>query len=213
MMLLVIAALAFFYLTQNAGADTGAVPGPTDTSALDREIVVDVQHGTVLWQTGASLAGAGVSTGLLLLGAKAAIAGPIAAAVAGAIILIATLVSHTHLFANELVQHYENPFAQMLGRIIDAKDAGIAQGILARSDLEKYYNATAYIWNQYHLAMAGLIAKGGDWAVVAKQSLNNLNNEYKDELNGRVGMGGQFPNGFVTEVLAKMQLEMQSLPT
>jgi hypothetical protein len=140
------------------------------------------------------------ATGVLLFSATSwTIVGGI---IAGVFALVAALRSETHKYASVLVDKYENPFGNYFIQAQQSTQRGIGDGSLGADDVKQVYNGVYVAWGNYKAAMDDLIRRGGDWEIVAKQSLNNLNNEYKGERlsNGKVlgvGMGGAFPDGFI----------------
>jgi hypothetical protein len=162
---------------------------------------------------GAGFAGIGeaaaqTTTGTLLFSATSwTIIGGI---IAAAFVLLESLRTYGHLYANQLVEKYENPFGSYFTQAINAVDRGWQDGSMSSTDIKQIYNALFVAWQNYRAAMMDLIGRGSYWEIVAKQSLNNLNNEYQGERlsNGKVltvGMGGAYPNGFVTDWLAWLQ--------
>lgn len=137
----------------------------------------------------------------------ASLAGPIGAAVAAAILIVKSLISDTHLYANQLVQKYENPFGQAFIAVIQELENAYNAGTLTQNEVEAAYQGLGASWQNYEQIMHQLQNTGTDWYIVATQSLNNLDNEYLGVTlpNGKVlgaGEGGAYgdqPNyGFVS---------------
>jgi hypothetical protein len=179
---------------------------PSLTQDVQQQVLVDANTGKVLAGADAIAAGAGAtiagSSGIFL-GLSATAWTLIGAAVAGVIALVFALRSKTHLYANEIVQHYENPFGQYVIQIITHMDNSSTAGTLTCSDSQAMIQAVETAWQNYQDALHQLMNQSTDWLIVAKQSLNNLDNQYRGETlpNGKVldlGMGGVYPDGFMT---------------
>jgi hypothetical protein len=183
--------------------------------ALTNQVAFDIQSGEARFLTTStsavgvgvasiSLAASHTATGTLLFAASTwTIVGGI---IAGAFAVVTALRTYGHLYANSIVEHYENPFGDYFIQAIQAVDRGWQDGSMSSLDVKQLYNALYVAWNNYRAAMFELIGRGKEWEIVAKQSLNNLNNEFQGERlsNGKVlgqGMGGAYPEGFVTSWL------------
>jgi hypothetical protein len=218
---LLILGVAIFLLMKTRSNPAG-VPYPEANQPLDpatpdsytplndhltEQIAFDVQSGNVQTLkvgevvistafTGAATAAGQSATGVLLfsVGTWTVIGGIVAAAFA----VIQALRSNTHLYADAVVQNYENPFGQYWNQAIAVVDRGWqADGSLSSLDVKSIYNALFVAWNNYRAAMLELIGRGGDWEIVAKQSLFNLNEEFAGERlsNGRVLTPGSSQGG------------------
>jgi hypothetical protein len=124
----------------------------------------------------------GAGVGIAALIQAGAITGPVGAAIGAAIgaviLLVKTLISDTHLYANQLVQKYENPFAQNFIAVIQAVTDALNAGTLNQSSVIAAYNALYVSWQNYEATMHQLQTTSADWNIVATQSLNNLDNQY-----------------------------------
>ena len=123
--------------------------------------------------------------------------------------LVFALRSDTHLYADQLVQKYENPFGDYVIQIIQHETDEFNRQVLTKGDATAYVQAVRTSWENYQEVMLQLMGRSTNWLIVAKQSLNNLDNQYKDEVlpNGKrldVGMGGVYPDGFMTTWLRWM---------
>lgn len=208
----------------NVSADTAAAVqnppiNPADTSSIvqgsEQQIRVDLTTGKLVESgigiataAGAGIAGAAEGGTFIALSATAWTG--IGAAIAGVVALVFALRSDTHLFANQLVQKYENPFGDYVIQIIQHETDEFNRSALTKADASAYYQAVYTSWQNYQDVMHQLMARSTDWLIVAKQSLNNLDNQYRGEVlpNGKrldVGMGGVYPRGFMTTWLGWMQ--------
>ena len=122
-------------------------------------------------------------------------------------ILVKSLVSDVHLYANALVQQYENPFGQGVIAIIQKVTDELNAGTLTLDDATNARDAVVGGWTLYQAKMHEIQNQGTDWYIVATQSLNNLDNQYLGEQlpNGKVlgagmdGVYGDMPNyGFMS---------------
>jgi hypothetical protein len=171
----------------------------------------------------AAIGGVAAAAAAGILGAFAAtasLAGPIGAAIAGIALLIKQLVSDTHLFANEIVQKYENPFGQFVIQIVQQVTTELNDGTLTLGDANSAYAAVSNAWLQYQQRMTQLASQGTDWYIVTHQSLNNLDNQFKGERlpNGKVltvGMNGAYGTkdgyGFMSSWLDWLQARVTQL--
>lgn len=203
-----------YYLYKNASTNAAAVTEANSILAsnttstqnpaqANQQVYIDSKTGQVVW-SGIGAAGAAVPAAIasqaasgVFLGLSAAAWTGIGAAVAGAIALVYALRSTTHLKANELVSKYENPFGQFVIRVVSGEGQMMNAGTLTKTDALAALAATQKAWSDYKAQMFALMTQGPDWVIVAKQSLNNLDNMYKGEKlsNGKVlgvGMGGAF---------------------
>jgi len=144
-----------------------------------------------------AVAAVGILASLHLL--TAAVAGPIGAAIAGIAILVKSLVSDVHLYANALVNQYENPFGQGVISIIQKITDELNAGTLTLEDATNARDAVVGGWTLYRAKMHEIQTQGTDWYIVSTQSLNNLDNEYLGETlpNGKTlgaGMDGVYGN-------------------
>lgn len=156
---------------------------------------------------GVSVATAAISIIATIAHISAAVAGPIGAAVAAVALLVKNLLSDTHLYANALVQRYENPFGQGVISIIQKVTDELNAGTLTLEDATNARDAVVGGWALYQAKMHEIMTQGTDWYIVAAQSLNNLDNQYLGETlpNGKTlgaGEGGAYgdqPNyGFMS---------------
>lgn len=157
-----------------------------------------------------SIATTTISTLLATHVLTAAVAGPIGAAIAAAILVVKMLISDTHLYANELVTKYENPFGQRFIDVIQEVTNQLNAHTLTQSDVVSAYQGLQGAWQSYEATMHQLQGSNSDWYIVATQSLNNLDNQYMGVTlpNGKhltAGMGGQYGDtpdyGFVSSWL------------
>lgn len=188
---------------------------PPGTSVVTSPLVIPAQ-GAINQQitaqnqdiTAVAAIGSSVISGLVAAGT---ITGPvgaaIAAAIAGIVLLVRNLLSDTHLYANQLVQKYENPFGQGVIQIITQIENETNAGTLTLSDATAARDAVTLAWDDYQNAMHNIQTQGTDWYIVSTQSLNNLDNQYYGTTlpNGKTlgsGMGGVYgetPNyGFMS---------------
>jgi hypothetical protein len=155
---------------------------------------------------GLGIAASNAVTGTLLFTATSwTIVGGI---VAGVFALVSALRSDAHLYANELVKKYENPFAAYVIQAYQALEKGVNNpGTMTGADGASLTNAVILAWAQYQEEMDSLIGKGGNWSLVATQSKQNL--------DSALGMGGLFNidptlpktalgNGWMTTVINQM---------
>jgi hypothetical protein len=229
--LLFVVVAAYFLIrpkSVNPSADAQTViqnapVNPADTGQLvagaEQEVHLDLNTGKVI--ESAVVIGTGVAAGLATAAGTAVESGTfialsatawtgIGAAIAGVVALVFALRSDTHLFADQLVQKYENPFGDYVIQIIGHETDEFNRQALSKADANAYFQAVRTAWEKYQDVMHQLMARSTDWLIVSKQSLNNLDNQYRDEVlpNGKrldVGMGGVYPNGFMTQWLAWME--------
>lgn len=236
MPLFIIGAILIFYvLLKSPGSVPVSEPGqakPTLDPAVihpqvtdfTNKIAFDIQTGeaknlktgeTILASSFAAVAGVSQSfatsgTTLLFSATSWTIIG---AFVVGAFAVIMALRSNVHLYANALVQNYENPFGDFFIKSIQAVQAGVPAHTLSSDDVSDIYNALNTSWSNYRLVLLDLMSRSEDWLIVTKQSLNNLDNEYQGERlpNGKVlglGQGGAYPDGFVTTWLSWLRTQI-----
>lgn len=185
---------------------TGTVTDPTLIPAqqsINQQIIQfnnDIAAGATV-----ATAAIGILASLHIL--TAAVAGPIGAAIAAVAILVKSLVSDVHLYANALVNRYENPFGQGVIAIVNKIADELNNGTLTLDDATNARDAVIGGWVLYQAKMHEIQTQGTDWYIVATQSLNNLDNQYLGETlpNGKTlgaGMGGAYgdqPNyGFMS---------------
>lgn len=157
-------------------------------------------------------AAAASTTGTLVFSATAwTIVGGI---VAGIFTLIAALRSDTHLYANEIVQKYENPFGQQVIAAYQQLQAATGSGSMSSVDAASLTNAVVTGWANYQAVMNQFQARGGDWNIVATQSLQNLDSA-KGE-GGTFNLNPALPktalgNGWMTAVIQQMTAWTQQL--
>lgn len=117
----------------------------------------------------------------------------IGAAIAGIVLLVKTLVSDTHLYANELVQKYQNPFGDFLIKLVTATSDELNARTLTTLEVEAAYQALDQAWTNYQNQLHQLAQTSTDWDIVVMQSLNFLDNQYMGQTtpNGHtLGVGG-----------------------
>src|SRR5438105_3932565 len=124
-----------------------------DVGSETRQIMIDAHTGEITGSgvaagVGASAAGIAGSSGTLL-GLSATAWTGIGAAIAGIIVLVYTLRSTTHLYANELVQKYENPFGQYVIAIITHETNAWTAHTLLQTDAQAFYDAVRISWEHY----------------------------------------------------------------
>lgn len=209
-------------ITSQARANLQAATNPAllqtvnqNNNALNQQVQVDIATGNTVVKSLATSAGAGIGAAgasiagsTTFIGLSATAWTGVGAAVAGIFILINALRSDAHLYANELVQKYENPFGKYIIQLYQAVQAGItSMGTLSSADAAALTNAAVQAWAQYQVAMANFQSRGGEWNLVATQSLQNLDSAQ--------GMGGAFNlnpalpktalgNGWMTAVVQQM---------
>jgi hypothetical protein len=177
-------------------AGVGTVTDPTLIPA-QQSINSQIAQFNADLNAGATVATAAVGILASLHVLTAAVAGPIGAAIAGVVILVKSLVSDVHLYANALVNQYENPFGQGVIAIIQQITKEFEGGTLTQTDATNARDAVVAGWALYQAKMHEIQTQGTDWYIVATQSLNNLDNQYMGTTlpNGKtlgVGMGGAF---------------------
>jgi hypothetical protein len=172
---------------------------------------------------GAALGTAGLAIAAAIAGPAsmiAAVAGPIGAAIAAVALIVKNLISDIHLYANQLVQRYENPFGNAVLALIQEVNSEWNAGTLTVVDALAARNGLQDAWDQYEAQMHQIQTQGTDWYIVATQSLNNLDNQYLGQTlpNGKTlgaGMGGAYGNqlnyGFMSSWLDWMNRVVSSL--
>lgn len=193
-------------------AGTSIVPATGSPGLSPDQQIQQIISGTHQMETGAggalaataglasSIAATSATGSFLLIGATAWTV--IGAAIAGITALVIALRTDVHLYADQLVQ-YENPFGAYVIQVIQHETQSWNAGTLTCADAQAFHTALQDAWAHYQNTMHQFMTRGTDWLIVAKQSLNNLDNQYRGETlpNGKVlamGMGGQYPNGFMS---------------
>lgn len=204
--------------TVAAAESAAAAPAPAGSEYAADKTYISASTGAFAG-TGAALAASATSEGVAgtFIGLTATAWTVIGAAVAGIVALVFAFLSDAHDDANVIVQKYENPFGQYVISIVKGLNSLLENQTLTSGDAQAAYTAVSQSWTNYRNEMLGIEAKGGDWLIVAKQSLNNLNNEGQGETlsNGKrlgLGMNGDYPDGFMTSWLAWMQTLAQTMP-
>src|SRR5207248_2548211 len=100
-----------------------------------------------------------------------------------------------------------NPFGQKVIALYQQLEAGYTNQTMSSADAAALTNAVITGWTMYQDAMSQFIARGGDWQIVATQSLQNL-----DSAKGQGGTFNLNPalpkdalgNGWMTKVIETM---------
>jgi hypothetical protein len=146
-----------------------------------------------------NVAGTAISTGanigIAALISAGSLAGPIGTAIGAAIgaliTLVKTFVSDEHLYANALVNDYQNPFGNNFIALVNATANALNARTLTLTEVQAAYNAAATSWANFENILHQLQSQSSQWYIVATQALNFFDNQY---------MGVTLPNGKVLGV-------------
>jgi hypothetical protein len=190
---------------RKAGDDTATLPVsalPPGTELAPQGVEAQIQQRQKTFVAIGGIAGSSASllaTSVFKLGAAA---GPIGAAIAGAVVLIGMLRGTAHLTANDFVKRIQDPFHQQLSAVLDPHDQRMNAGTETAELAELTYNTIVVLWEEFQIAAAEYAHHSDDAALVVRQGLHTL--------NGPSGLPG-FPGGFINTVLSKLDREIEQL--